>query len=487
MTTTGNKTVPWEHQVRAGEFIADKPGAMLALEMGCGKTYIAINHMERLDARRTLILAPLSVVDHVWPGEIRKHGTRDNVTVIPLGSRGTVADKRRIAVEKLALATARKGPAVVIVNYESAFREPLASFLKEIRWDLFVMDESHRIKNAAGKTSRFASQVADRSARRLALTGTPMPHSPLDIYAQYRAIDKSVFGVNHQLFKTRYAETRIVGKPVVKRNPDGTAEVRYPEEVVGYQNLEELNEKFYRLAFRVTADQVLDLPGAIETYAHVELGAKARRLYNQMARGFMAELDSGEKVTAQNALSRLLRFQQLTSGFAVTEDGKVLDVDQAKRQALEDILDGLSPREPVVVFGHFHADLDAVAAVSEKLKRPCYEISGRVKDLEEWRERGGTLAVQIQAGGQGLDLTAAHYCIYYSLGFSLGDYQQSLARLRRPGQTSMVDYIHLVAKHTVDEIVVRALENKEEVINRILETRDLTNGQLRPVPGQEEI
>ena len=88
------------------------------------------------------------------------------------------------------------------------------------------------------------------------------------------------------------------------------------------------------------------------------------------------------------------------------------------------------------------------------------------------------LAVQIQAGGLGLDLTAARYCVYYSLGFSLGDYLQSIARLHRPGQKGLVDYIHLVAAASVDEIIVDALEAKEDVINRILETRDLTNGNL---------
>ena len=73
------------------------------------------------------------------------------------------------------------------------------------------MDESHRLKSPSGQISRWASQIADRSVRRLALTGTPMPHSPMDIYAQYRAVDKTIFGVSYQEFKNRYAEFEIVG------------------------------------------------------------------------------------------------------------------------------------------------------------------------------------------------------------------------------------------------------------------------------------
>ena len=68
----------------------------------------------------------------------------------------------------------------------------------------------------------------------------------------------------------------------------------------------------------------------------------------------------------------------------------------------------------------------------------------------------------------GLDLTLARYAIYYSLGFSLGDYSQSMARLHRPGQTHPVEYIHILASGTVDEIVMEALAKREAVVDHIL-------------------
>ena len=86
--------------------------------------------------------------------------------------------------------------------------------------------------------------------------------------------------------------------------------------------------------------------------------------------------------------------------------------------------------------------------------------------MSDWDQ--GVLAVQIQAGGLGLDLTLARYAIYYSLGFSLGDYSQSMARLHRPGQTHPVEYIHIVASGTVDETVMDALARREAVIETIL-------------------
>ena len=276
-------------------------------------------------------------------------------------------------------------------------------------------------------------------------------------------------------FTNRYAEFETTSRPTTFINRQGKEETRPGRKVSGYQNLDELHQKFYELAFRVTAAETLDLPSAIETYTKVELNGKTRKLYDQMAASFRAELETGETMTAANALARLTRFQQLTSGFAVTPEGKLMEVDDSKQNALADILEDLPMEERLVVFARFQHDLDSIAQVSEKAKRSCYEISGRAKNLDEWNQNGGVLAVQLQAGGLGLDLTQARYCVYYSLSFSLGDYLQSIARLHRHGQTRMVDYIHLVAHESIDEIITVALERKEDIIKHILEVRDLTN------------
>ena len=125
------------------------------------------------------------------------------------------------------------------------------------------------------------------------------------------------------------------------------------------------------------------------------------------------------------------------------------------------------------MFARFRPDLNTIAEAAKRQDRPVYELSGETKQLTQWRENGGILAVQIQAGGIGLDFTLARYCVYYSTGFSLGDYLQSMARLHRPGQAGPVQYIHLVATGTVDELVVKALDRKEDLIERVLREKSL--------------
>jgi len=137
---------------------------------------------------------------------------------------------------------------------------------------------------------------------------------------------------------------------------------------------------------------------------------------------------------------------------------------------LADRLEDLAPTEPVVVFCRFRSDLSDVAAVARELGREYAEVSGERKDLERWQAGDATiLGVQIQSGGLGIDCSRAAFAFYYSLGFSLGDYEQSLARLRRPGQTRCVRYYHLVCQGTVDERVYAALQERRNVIDAVLQ------------------
>ena len=101
--------------------------------------------------------------------------------------------------------------------------------------------------------------------------------------------------------------------------------------------------------------------------------------------------------------------------------------------------------------------------------RESLELSGRKRELEDWQNgKAPILAVQIQAGGSGIDLTRAAYCVYLSTGFSLGDYEQSLARVHRPGQDRTVFYYHLIAKDTVDVQVFHALRARKDAVEAVL-------------------
>jgi SNF2 family DNA or RNA helicase len=441
-----SQTQPWKHQSEAFRFAYLRQGAMLAMDMGTGKSKVVVDLVVNRCHRRVLIICPKSVVQ-VWPKQVALHAGAV-VTVVTLDT-GSVKEKMAQAQKILLNA---KSPVVIVINYESVWREPFGEWTKQkANFDLLVMDESHRIKAPGGRASRFCSNLADRIPYRLALTGTPMPQNPLDIYAQFRALNKGVFGSSYANFTARYAELDEFHR--LKR-------IKAPAE---------LNRKFYSLAYRVKASDVLDLPEKIHETRTFQLSARARRVYDELEKEFTAWVEAGREITTTNALTRLLRLQQITSGFVVDDARTITEIDVGKRDLLIDILEDLDPNEPVVIFARFQKDLDTVHRAGKELGRKSLELSGRVNQLAAWQGgKAPVLAVQTQAGGVGIDLTRSRYTIYYSLGYSLGDYEQSVARTHRPGQSRSTVFYHLLAEKTKDLEVMWALEHKKNVVETIL-------------------
>ena len=468
-------TVPeaWNHQEKALDFIEDKPGAMLAMYMGLGKTKCAIDHANRIGAKRILTLAPLSIVDHVWEDQVRKH-SRTPIRVQALGQSYKSTKKKVEAGNAAIIGTSKTRPVMIVANYECVLRKEFQRWVSSIDWDLFILDEIHRIKAPGGAMSLWIAQFARQVPNRLGLTGTPMPHSPLDLYAQFRALDPTVFGNSYSLFERSYAVLAEKAKQLGFSAPGLKAQDKPDyKKVLRYKNAQDLREKYLSIAYEVDKDEAIKLPGTQTIEWRVGMTPEAKATYDDLDRLLAAEIFDGQTVKTPNPLAQLTRLQQLTSGFVETKDVPFTRVDNAKSQALADLIGGIHADDPVVVFARFLPDLDEIKRIAEEEGRPAWEHSGRSKQLEQWNSQGGVLAVQIQAGGSGLDLTNARYCIYYSLGFSLGDYEQSKARLHRPGQERYVTYYHLIAAGTIDEVVMASLEGKQDVIRTITNAKSL--------------
>ena len=463
----GMLTRPWRHQQAAYRFALDHfasglHGILLAMGMGTGKSLVACMVVLGLSARRVLIACPLRVVP-VWISQFERHVKAPVVIAALDEDAGGVAKKRELADEKMRLAEARGVPFVAVINYDSAWRDPFAAWAEKQTWDLVIADEAHRIKTPGGKASLFFKRLRPRSRRRIALTGTPMPHGPMDIYAVFRFLDISIFGPSFAAFRQNYA---VMGGFQRKQ-------------ITGFQQLDELERLMSRATYRV-GKEVLDLPPETDVTYRCDLGSEARRVYKDLEEDFVAQVRDGV-ITAANAMVKVLRLQQVANGIAKTDDGVDHRIDAAKQKLLADTLEDIGAGEPVVVFCWFHLDLDAVHESCRSLqvglteedkaggRYQTLELSGRRDELKQWQDGAAqVLAVQIQAGGEGVDLTRARYSIFYSVGYSLGKYMQARARTHRPGQTNPVEHIHLIARNTVDVKIMRALEKRAEIIESIL-------------------
>jgi SNF2 family DNA or RNA helicase len=432
--------------------VKHSPGYALLMEMGCGKTItsVAITGRAYLNGliNRVLIIAPKSIVA-VWHEEFHKFADFPYQLTLLSGS----SVKKKQLLRKIS----NEGLQIAVVNYDS-----VALIEDEIhKWhpEFIVADESTRIKNPQAKCSKAIHRIAKNCKYRMILTGSPITKNPLDLFSQYKMLDESLFGSSYYAFKNHFA---VLG------------DFRQP---IGYRNMPELIKKAHSIAYRVTKADALDLPDTIDEIHPIHLEEKAQRMYKQFVRDSYMELSKGE-VTATNILTRLLRLQQITGGFIKPDEEveRYQQVSTAKLEALSDIVDSvIESGEKLVIMVRFIPEIKEITKLLDKKKLKYALIHGGIKDrAEEIRrfqedEDCKVFVGQIQTTSMGITLTAASTCVFYSLSYNYADYIQAKARIHRIGQTKKCVYIHLVAKGTIDETVMQALEKKEDIAHTIVD------------------
>ena len=430
--------------------------------MGCGKTLTAIAVAGTLyqakRIRKVLIVAPTSVCS-VWPKEFDDFADFPHIVKVMLGTK-----QQRLKQLQDLHDFPREALRVAVINYESTWREGIFEKLEEFNADLIIADESQRIKTHDAEQSKAMHQLGDKAPFKLILSGTPVQNNALDLYSQYRFLDPMVFGKNFYQFRNKYCVMGGFNR----------------KQIVAYKDLDALIKKEHSIAYRVTKEEALDLPEQTFETRYITLNPKERKLYDQIKRESAAELANGETISATTVLTRMLRLQQFTGGFLVTDESdKPKQFSSGKLNALEDIIDDyvVGAGKKLVVFARFRPEIDIIAQLLAKKKIRFGQIFGDipldqrgdiVKDFQINPETKVFLA-QIDTAGLGITLTAADTCVYYSVNFNYVAYSQSLARIHRIGQRNVCTYIHLTVEKTIDEIVLKALHKKEDLAKTIVD------------------
>lgn len=440
-------------------------GFGLLFEMGCGKTLTAIAiagagyQMGKVE--RLLIVAPTSVVA-VWPKELQEYAKFKYTCKTLLGEK-----KQRIKQIDDLLKFPFKALKVAVINYESTWRPEILEKLKEFDADMVIADESQRIKTYDAAQSKAMHELGDQARYKLILSGTPVQTAAIDIWSQYRFLDKTVFGDNFFKFRGRYA---IMGGYGNKK-------------IVGYKDLEGLIKKEHSIAFRVTKDEALDLPEQTFETRKIQFSQKEKNLYERIKKDSYAELDGGGHITATTVLTRLLRLQQLAGGFLVQDDAqKPQLVSRAKLDALADIIEDyvIGSGKKLVIFARFIAEVKAIMELADKvLPKELKQVAiyGDIKKedrgdiVKQFQEDPKTVLFigQIDTAGTGITLTAADTCVYYSKNFNYATYSQSLSRIHRIGQKNCCTYIDLEIEGTIDELISKALSRKEDMAKTVVD------------------
>lgn len=459
------KTVPWEHQLKALDYLIVRNYGALYTDMGSGKTKVGIDLIVNRGFNLTVIVGTKKSCD-VWEHEFQIHMNEPKICVFKLSNLST-ADKVSKIKETFARAKENNQKLVFIINYDSVWRKPFSEKFIKMPIDCIICDESHRIKAPGSKCSLYLTRIGKKVPNRYLFTGTPSTNSPVDVYAQYRFLQPEIFGTQFNKFRDRYEnldvqKTMYVGYRVLnQKNP--------------YKNLDELKEKMYSCAFHITPD--LHLPETTDINLEFKISKQMENTYKELVKEGVY-VDKDGVLETNNSLAKNLRLQELLSGYVPMEDEDFTKhfkktVDSSRIDTFSDLLDGISNTEKVVVFCKFRYDFDRIQEVCRKLGRSYGEISGQRDDYEKWNQgQIDVVAVHYQSGAESINLTQARYCIYYSLSHSYGLYAQSRKRVHRPGQKRPVTYYTLIAKatgiQTVDEKIVKALSLKKNLSDYLL-------------------
>ena len=366
---------------------------------------------------------------------------------------------------------AYKGPKILLVNVEAlstvkAAKQLCTNFLAAGPTTM-VIDESTTIKSHKAARTKFCLTVGFLAKKRRILSGLPTPQSPLDIHAQFQFIDPAILRERFEAFQARYAimeNIRSGGRliPVVR----------------AYQNIGELTDRMRPHSFRVRLDECYDMPEKMYLRRDIEMTAEQKRLYDEMMRYAVAELDNMERVTATVVLTQLLRLHQILAGHTRADDtGAIVDIPENKTAEMLDIVEKISGK--AIVWAAYDADVKKITKALEDVygRGSAARFWGGNRDTREDEERDFKtnprcrfMVATAAAGGRGRTWDMANTMIYYSDNtFSLEHRMQSEERAGGVGKTQSIAFFDLVCRGTVEEKILAALRNKKTLSDAVME------------------
>lgn len=428
-----NKLFPFQKE--SIQFLLQANRSMLALAPGLGKTACAIQAANCTDAKRILIVSPLSLI-YNWQREIGMwvHQHAD----IWHGSPNTWKVQS-------------KDFRWVVANYDTAVTHKEVLF--KIKWDILIIDESVLVKNRKAQRTKAIKELASKVDTVWELSGAPTTKFYDDMWSQLNILDPDRFK-SYWRFAQNYTVVRDNGwgLDIVANKSDGADRIQ--------QDLEDMY-------FCRTQDQVLELPDWIIENIPVQLEGKQLEMYTQMEQEFLADLPDGEVVLAPNILAQITRLLQIASNPVLVEGDDL----GAKWDVLEDLLE--FEQLPVIVWTNFVKTANSLyAKLKSKYRVACLtgESGAELRQQIVTDFQDGNLDILIAhpgVGKFGLTLTKARTAVYLERSFNGDDYFQSLHRIRRIGTEHSPHVIHLLAMGengapTIDHVVDKVLKYRKE-------------------------
>jgi SNF2 family DNA or RNA helicase len=468
---------PYPFQTIGISFLHDVEQCMIADEMGLGKTIQIIGAVWRLYCEgkitMALIICPASL-KYQWADEIGKFlGQQTFPRVVD----GTTKQREKIYKE-----IAEERPLFTIVNYELV-RNDIDS-LVAFNFGCIALDEAHRIKNWASKTSEAIKQLD--APYKFASTGTPMQNKPEEIYNVFSWINPKILGT-WRYFVKRYI---VIGNKFKRRNV-----------VLGYDNLDELHDKLSKFMLRRLKSEVApELPEMLINDYLVPMTDKQTKLHEQVWDSLFDLVKEVGELTEYNEFGQVIKehpkagqilgmFTMLQEICDAPELLSMSDSRMAKHYIIDDkaspkldeleriIADILENDEKakIVIFTQFERMQRLVAGRLKRfgktlLLNGAMSAVERQKTINEFTMGDGQFFISTDAGNYGINLQCAKVLINIDLPWNPAVYEQRCGRIHRIGSAhEVVNVINLISAEGLDERILDTLYKKKAYSNIVVE------------------
>lgn len=463
----------------------DQEGFSFFVDRGLGKTIMSITvccieALRTLKGRygpphvmKVLIVCPRQVRIN-WQQELDRFATVPCQSVVLRGG----ASHRSHQVFEAMRHDGKSLIQIVITSYEGL--QGTLDVLKGVTWDRIIFDESHYTKSQGTKRSKSSRAIRDFGHRVLILTGSPLPNSVMDLWAQLELLSDGMSG-----FLKFPAFRKFFGKFKKVEVGDGKS----VDSLTGLKNIPLIQERLARVAYVLSKkDSGIELPEKVYDAYEVMMTPEQRRVYIQLVEQLAVRFESqdlSDSLVAENVLTQMLRLAQITSGHVKLEESGVHQISGSnpKVDALMEIINEEPVESKLIVWNIFREDARVICGRLEAEGIQYRRYDGSVKD--EHRQEAvdafnkdpevKVFVANPTAAAEGLNLigydrdnadsspTFTGRVVFFSQSWNAVHRAQAEDRAHRRGARETVRITDLVVPGTIDEEIRQRVRHKQEV------------------------
>ena len=426
--------VAYDHQKKTTDFIVANPKCIITSDPGPGKTRAVLDAHVAIGGR-TLVLAPLSILEAAWGEDIKKFQPNINYEVAYARNREKVFKQTNLDM--------------VITNFEAVnFLRKNTRYCKQ--FDTIVIDEFTAFKNRTAKRSKNIKDIIHHFTNRIVMSGTPNSNTILDIWHPALLVDDGErLGARFFQFRSQVCTPRFNGfanEWIDKPDAEDAVAIRLRDITVRY-----------------ALSECMDLPDNITRTINTNLSKQIQQKYNLLANDSVLYTKTGT-VNAVHAGARVKKLLQLVTGAVYDEDKLVQFVHQERYDIVMTLVD---QRAHCLVAFNWRHERDALIELAEKQGVTYEVIDGTVKAEKRKdivaRFQAGQIKMLLchpQSASHGLTLTKATTVIWCSPTYNAEHFQQFNQRIHRSGQTQKTETILIQARNTWEPEVYKKLNTK---------------------------